>query len=156
MQKNGFMLFGKQNLYFLITPAPLPLSLKPSNIYPTMHGGEEIFKYKQCLILRTDLKMSCGKMCAQAAHASIGAFEKASLADKKEWMREGQKKVALKAPDERTLYMLKAQAELLGVPCSLIIDAGMTEIPAGSVTALGIGPAKREIMDKITADLKLL
>jgi PTH2 family peptidyl-tRNA hydrolase len=52
--------------------------------------------------------------------------------------------------------MLKAQAELLGVPCSLIIDAGMTEIPAGSVTALGIGPAKRDIMDKITADLKLL
>ncbi|HJJ85439.1 MAG TPA: peptidyl-tRNA hydrolase, partial [Methanocorpusculum sp.] len=31
-----------------------------------MHGGEEIFKYKQCIILRTDLKMSCGKMCAQA------------------------------------------------------------------------------------------
>ncbi|HJJ31131.1 MAG TPA: peptidyl-tRNA hydrolase Pth2 [Methanocorpusculum sp.] len=121
-----------------------------------MHGGEEIFKYKQCLVLRTDLKMSCGKMCAQAAHASVGAYEKASLADKKEWMREGQKKVALKAPDERTLYMLKAQAELQGIPCSLIIDAGMTEIPAGSVTALGLGPAKRELMDKVTAELKLL
>ncbi|MDO5843864.1 MAG: peptidyl-tRNA hydrolase Pth2 [Methanocorpusculum sp.] len=121
-----------------------------------MHGGEEIFKYKQCLVLRTDLKMSCGKMCAQAAHASIGAFEKASLNDKKEWMREGQKKVALKAPDEMTIYKLKAQAELIGVPCSMIIDAGMTEIPAGSVTALGIGPAKREIMDKITSELKLL
>ncbi|HJJ69054.1 MAG TPA: peptidyl-tRNA hydrolase, partial [Methanocorpusculum sp.] len=33
---------------------------------------------------------------------------------------------------------------------------GMTEIPAGSVTAFGSGPAKRDIMDKITADLKLL
>jgi len=121
-----------------------------------MHGGEEIFKYKQCLVLRTDLKMSCGKMCAQAAHASISSFEKTSLADKKEWMREGMKKVALKAPDEMTLYKLKAQAELIGVPCALIIDAGMTEIAPGSVTALGIGPAKRETMDKITADLKLL
>ena len=69
---------------------------------------------------------------------------------------QNKEKSALKAPDERTLYVLKAQAELLGVPCSLIIDAGMTEIPAGSVTALGIGPAKRDIMDKITADLKLL
>ena len=145
----GFSSAGAKNL-------PLLLSDRPANIIPHMHGGEEIFKYKQCIILRTDLKMSCGKMCAQAAHASIGAFEKTSLADKKEWMREGQKKVALKAPDERTLYVLKAQAELLGVPCSLIIDAGMTEIPAGSVTALGIGPAKRDIMDKITADLKLL
>jgi len=121
-----------------------------------MHGGEDIFKYKQCLVLRTDLKMSCGKMCAQAAHASIGSYLRASAADQKEWFREGQKKVALKAPDEQTLYKLKAQAELIGVPCSLIIDAGMTEIPAGSVTALGIGPAKRETMDKITAELKLL
>ncbi|HJJ46995.1 MAG TPA: peptidyl-tRNA hydrolase Pth2 [Methanocorpusculum sp.] len=121
-----------------------------------MHGGEELFKYKQCLVLRTDLKMSCGKMCAQAAHASIGAFQKASLAVQKEWMREGQKKVALKASDDNMLYILKAQAELIGVPCALIIDAGMTEIPAGSVTALGIGPAKRETMDKITSELQLL
>ncbi len=121
-----------------------------------MHGGEEIFKYKQCLVLRSDLKMSCGKMCAQAAHASLGSYEKTSLVDRKEWGRDGQKKVALKAPDVETLYRLKAQAELIGVPCSLIIDAGMTEVPPGTVTALGIGPAKRETMDKITAELKLL
>lgn len=94
-----------------------------------MTGGEEVFKYKQCLILRSDLKLSCGKMCAQAAHASIGAYEKASLADKKEWLREGQKKVALKASGERALYELKFAAEMAGVPASLIIDAGYTEIP---------------------------
>lgn len=121
-----------------------------------MHGGEEIFKYKQCLILRTDIKMSCGKMCAQAAHASIGAYEKASASDRKEWMREGQKKVALKAPDEMTLFKLKAAAELEGISSSLITDAGHTEVEPGTITALGLGPAKREIMDKITSELKLL
>ena len=40
---------------------PLLLSDRPANIIPHMHGGEEIFKYKQCIILRTDLKMSCGQ-----------------------------------------------------------------------------------------------
>ena len=107
-----------------------------------MTGGEYVFKYKQCLILRTDLKLSCGKMCAQAAHASICAYEKTSLLDKKAWMLEGQKKVALKAHGERVLYELKAIAEIQGLPVSLIIDAGYTEIPPGTVTALGIGPAK--------------
>ena len=121
-----------------------------------MTGGEDVFKYKQCLILRTDLKLSCGKMCAQAAHASIGAFEKASLLDKKAWMREGQKKVALKAQGERALYELKSTAEIQGLPVSLIIDAGYTEIPPGTVTALGIGPAKAELIDKVTGGLPLL
>ena len=100
-----------------------------------MTGGEDVFKYKQCLILRTDLKLSCGK---------------------KAWMREGQKKVALKAPSERALYELKATAEIQGLPVSLIIDAGYTEIPPGTVTALGIGPAKAELIDKVTGNLPLL
>lgn len=121
-----------------------------------MKGGEEEFKYKQCLVLRSDLKLSCGKMCAQAAHASIGAYEKASLVNKKEWLREGQKKVALKAQSEKVLYELKVVAEMQGVPVSLIIDAGYTEIPPGTVTALGIGPAKAELINKITGHLPLL
>jgi PTH2 family peptidyl-tRNA hydrolase len=121
-----------------------------------MTGGEDVFKYKQCLIIRADLKLSCGKMCAQAAHASIGAYENASLHDKKTWMREGQKKVALKAQCELMLYELKTTAEIQGIPVSLIVDAGYTEIPPGTVTALGIGPAKAELIDKITGDLPLL
>jgi PTH2 family peptidyl-tRNA hydrolase len=114
------------------------------------------FRYKQCLIIRNDVKMSCGKRCAQAAHASIGAYNNADKSLQKSWLSEGQKKVVLRANDERTLYELKVIAERVGISSSLIQDAGMTEIPPGTITALGLGPAKSEDLDKITGNLSLL
>jgi PTH2 family peptidyl-tRNA hydrolase len=114
------------------------------------------FRYKQCLIIRNDVKMSCGKRCAQAAHASIGAYNNADKNLQKAWLLDGQKKVVLKADDERTLYELKVIAERAGVSSSLIQDAGMTEIPPGTITALGLGPARTEDLDKITGTLTLL
>jgi PTH2 family peptidyl-tRNA hydrolase len=117
---------------------------------------EPVFRYKQCLIVRNDVKMSCGKKCAQAAHASIGAFESADKALRRAWQVEGQKKVVLKADSERTLYEIKVIAERSGISASLVQDAGMTEIPPGTITALGLGPAKSEDLDKITGTLSLL
>ena len=122
----------------------------------TMTRSEPDFRYKQCLIIRNDVKMSCGKRCAQAAHASIGAYNNADKSLQKAWLSEGQKKVVLKANDERTLYELKVIAERAGVSSSLIQDAGMTEIPPGTITALGLGPARTEDLDKITGTLTLL
>jgi len=119
-------------------------------------GHEPNFRYKQCLILRNDVKMSCGKKCAQAAHASIGAFESADKTLRKAWQTEGQKKVVLKADSERTLFEIKVLAERAGISTSLIQDAGMTEIPPGTITALGLGPAKSEELDRITGTLSLL
>ncbi len=117
---------------------------------------EPVFAYKQCLVIRTDIAMSCGKRCAQAAHASIGAFEHADKSVKKAWLSEGQKKVVLKAQNERMLHELKVFAERAGISSSLIQDAGMTEIPPGTITALGLGPAKSEELDRITGNLPLL
>jgi PTH2 family peptidyl-tRNA hydrolase len=121
-----------------------------------MPKPEPDFRYKQCLIIRNDVKMSCGKRCAQAAHASIGAFNTADKALQKAWFSEGQKKVVLRANDERTLYELKVIAERAGISSSLIQDAGLTEIPPGTITALGLGPARTEDLDKITGNLTLL
>lgn len=117
---------------------------------------EPDFRYKQCLIIRNDVKMSCGKRCAQAAHASIGAYNNADKGIQKAWFLEGQKKVVLKAHDERTLFELKVIAERAGISSSLIQDAGLTEIPPGTITALGLGPARTEDLDKITGNLTLL
>ena len=122
----------------------------------TIHKTEPYFRYKQCLVIRNDIKMSCGKRCAQAAHASIGAYNNADKHLRKAWLSEGQKKVVLKVNDERTLYEIKVFAERAGISSSLIQDAGMTEIPPGTITALGLGPAKSEDLDKITGTLSLL
>lgn len=100
--------------------------------------------------------MSCGKKCAQAGHAAIGAYERSDASSRKAWMSEGQKKVVLKANDERTLFELKSLAEAAGIGAVLIQDAGMTEIPPGTITALGLGPAKTEALDKLTGNLSLL
>lgn len=119
-------------------------------------AGQPVFTYKQCLIIRADIRMSCGKRCAQAAHASLGAYERADRTKRAAWLAEGQKKVVLKAADERTLHELKVFADRAGIPCSLVHDAGLTEIPPGTVTALGLGPAKNEDLDRITGSLPLL
>jgi len=118
-----------------------------------------VFNYKQAIIIRADLRMSKGKVASQAAHAAVSAAEKCRKIKPewfKAWIEEGQKKVVLKGRDEEELRKLLQEAEALGLPTALIEDAGLTEIPPGTVTALGIGPAPSDIIDKITGKLKLL
>ena len=110
--------------------------------------------YKQVLILRADLKMGKGKLVAQGAHASLHAFEKTPADVRKEWESHGSKKVVAKVASEQELLALYEAAR--GLPRALIRDAGLTQIPHGTVTAVGIGPAPEHVVDKITAHLKLL
>jgi PTH2 family peptidyl-tRNA hydrolase len=118
--------------------------------------SEREFEYKQCLIIRTDIKMSQGKRCAQLAHAAISAYDACGTILRKKWLSEGQKKVVLKANDLRTLYELKSLAQTAGISASLIQDAGLTEIPPGTITALGLGPAPCTELDRLTGDMSLL
>ena len=114
------------------------------------------FRWKQCLVIRGDIRMSCGKISAQAAHAAVAAFQRCDRETRERWLSEGQKKVVLKVKDERTLLELKTIADARGIAAALIQDAGLTEIPPGTTTALGLGPARTEEMDRITSDLPLL
>ncbi|MCD6341800.1 MAG: peptidyl-tRNA hydrolase [Thaumarchaeota archaeon] len=117
------------------------------------------FKYKQAIIIRTDLKMSSGKIATQTAHAAISAAEECRKLRPewfKAWLNEGQKKVVLRGAGEGELRMLFEEARALGLPASLIEDAGLTEVPPGTITALGIGPAPSDVIDKVTGRLKLL
>ncbi|MBN1455645.1 MAG: peptidyl-tRNA hydrolase [Methanomicrobia archaeon] len=113
-------------------------------------------EYKQCIVLRADLKLSKGKAAVQAAHAAILSYERAPLHDRRIWKEQGQKKVALKVPSLPALYRVRDDAERAGLPCAIVEDAGLTEIPPGTVTALGIGPARADELDTLTQRLALL
>ncbi|MFW9958111.1 MAG: peptidyl-tRNA hydrolase Pth2 [Candidatus Odinarchaeota archaeon] len=117
------------------------------------------FQYKQVIAVRTDLAMSRGKIAVQVAHGALSASENARVSQQeiwRAWYREGQKKVAVKVSSEEELLELRRQAINHRLPHALIRDAGMTELPPGTITVLGIGPARAEVMDKVTGDLKLL
>jgi len=117
------------------------------------------FQYKQVIAVRTDLGMSRGKIAVQVAHGSLSASENARVSQQevwRAWYREGQKKVAVKVSSVEELLELRRMAINHRLPHALIRDAGMTELPPGTITVLGIGPAKAEVIDKVTGDLKLL
>ncbi|MEM3519619.1 MAG: peptidyl-tRNA hydrolase Pth2 [Candidatus Hadarchaeales archaeon] len=118
-----------------------------------------MFRYKQAIVVREDLGMSPGKLAAQVAHGAVAAAEKTRRENPewfKGWLREGQKKVVLAAKNEKELRKLWAEASERGISCELIEDAGLTELPPGTVTVVGIGPAPSEKVDEITGKLPLL
>ncbi len=107
-------------------------------------------------MVRTDLKLGKGKLAAQVAHASVESFLKAPQESQKKWCDEQQKKIVLKVEGEKDLIDTFERAKRARLPCTLVQDAGLTQIPPGTKTAVGIGPAEEEKIDRITGELSLL
>jgi peptidyl-tRNA hydrolase, PTH2 family len=119
----------------------------------------EGFVYKQALIVRLDLKMGRGKIAVQCAHAAVSSANEARARFPewwKHWMDEGQAKVALKVPDLEAILRLEMEARAKRLPHYLVEDRGLTQVPLGTVTCLGIGPAPSHLLDSLTGDLSLL
>ncbi len=117
-------------------------------------GGE----FKMILVVRNDLKMGKGKVAAQCSHAAVSAYKQVHRRNPellKQWEYCGQPKVVVKAPDEEALIDLLSRAKEVGLPVSLIQDAGRTQIAPGSRTVLGVGPGPADLVDRVTGDLKL-
>lgn len=113
---------------------------------------------KMVILARKDLDLSKGKLAAQAGHAAVECVLKAQRYAKQEladWLDGGAMKAVLKVPNEAAFYELKQAAERAGLTTALIKDAGHTEIPAGTVTVLGIGPGPAAAVDKVTGHLSL-
>ena len=110
------------------------------------------------LIVRTDLKLSAGKIVAQTGHAAVEVALKAKRNEADllaRWRNEGARKIALKVPDEDTLKRLFGEATEAGLVAYLVKDAGHTEIPPGTLTVVGIlGP--RRAVDALVGELSLL
>jgi len=102
-----------------------------------------------------------GKIAAQCSHATLACYKTFLRDDSnspilRRWERQGQAKIALQVNSEADLEMLQAKAMSLGIVAEVIADAGRTQIPSGSYTVLGIGPAPKSVIDSVTGHLKLL
>lgn len=112
--------------------------------------------FKQVILARHDLKLSKGKLAVQVAHASVECVLKSQKNKVDAWRNEGMKKVVLKVKDLEELHKFIQQANNEGLITALITDAGLTELPAGTTTCLGIGPDAEEKIDKVSGKLKLV
>lgn len=136
---------------------------------------------KQIIVIRKDLNMRKGKMCAQAAHAAMkvlldrmevrefakeskmwdgcyvwhtAVFESEPL---HRWLKGMFTKVVVSVDSEEELLDLKEKAEKAGILCALVTDAGKTEFHGKRTnTALAIGPEWDSKLEPITGNLKLL
>lgn len=116
-------------------------------------------KIKQVIVVRSDLKMSRGKVAAQVAHAAVSAAENSRIHFPnwwRAWLVQGQKKVVLRVEGGDELIKIFSVARQSNLPVSLIADRGLTELRPGTLTCIGIGPAPERLIDRVTGKLPLL
>ena len=109
---------------------------------------------KQVIVIRKDLKLKRGKLAAQVAHAAILSSKKSRF--KEEWEEQGQKKIVVECENPEELFSLYQKALAEKLPAAIVEDAGLTQIPKGTKTCIGIGPGPEEKIDKITGKLRLV
>ncbi|ORX43768.1 PTH2-domain-containing protein [Piromyces finnis] len=106
------------------------------------------------LIVRMDLKMTKGKATAQCCHAAVALNSIVNEDILNQWKNNGQPKYILKCQSQEDLHNIAKEARKSNIQAYIIRDAGRTQIPSGSETVLGIGPAKKSIIDEITKGLQ--
>ncbi len=109
--------------------------------------------------MRLDLKIGRGKIAVQCAHAAVSAAEEARARFPewwKRWIDEGQAKIAVKVPDLEAILRLEREAKAKRLPHHIVEDRGLTQVPPGTITCLGIGPAPSPLLDSLTGRLPLL
>jgi peptidyl-tRNA hydrolase, PTH2 family len=115
--------------------------------------------YKMVLVIRGELRLTSGKAAVQVAHAAVllaveGTRKKSATFQS--WWDQGQKKIAVVAQTLDEMEGLAQGARRAGLPFVWVEDAGFTEVPPGTRTCLGLGPARSDKIDPLTRDLPLL
>jgi peptidyl-tRNA hydrolase, PTH2 family len=109
--------------------------------------------------VRGELRLTAGKAAVQVAHAAVLLARRAESQDPREfgvWWAGGQRKIALTVPTLSELEALERKARSVGLAVAWVEDAGLTEVPPGTRTCLGLGPAPDSELDPVTGHLALL
>jgi len=123
---------------------------------------------KQTIVMRKDLNMRKGKMCAQASHSSMKVFFDRMIKsdngydcsfthEMEEWKNGAFTKIVLGCDSIDDIYDLQKKASSLNIPNAVIVDNGTTEfggIP--TVTCIAVGPGPAEIVESLTSKYTLL
>jgi len=124
---------------------------------------------KQVIVIRKDLNMRKGKMCAQCSHAAMQFLIDANdykdmstlkiklTQDEAAWFAGSRTKVVCFVDSENAMKDLLFHAELMGITAHAIIDEGRTEFKGvPTMTCAAFGPWKSSELNKLTGKLKLL
>ncbi|WP_400256320.1 aminoacyl-tRNA hydrolase [Candidatus Methanomassiliicoccus intestinalis] len=142
--------------------------------------NRKVYRSKQMIVVRKDLKMRKGKIAAQAGHACVTAvllaLEKENrLGEIKsvggnivltpsdrpstplsDWFNYGVAKICVSVDSEEELLEIDRKAKEAGLISALILDAGHTEFNGvPTYTCLALEPESSEKVDPITGDLPL-
>jgi len=103
--------------------------------------------YRAILFVRKDLKMRIGKIAAQCGHASLGLFLKVSkhMPDIAESWKINFPHSIYYIDNEEEMIQKEEMSREIDLHTVTIHDAGRTQIAAGSVTVLAVGPVHKEI-----------
>lgn len=118
-------------------------------------GGD----HKIVVVVRGELRLTAGKAAVQVAHAAVLLARRAETHDPKEfdvWWSGGQRKIAVQTQSLAELEEVERRARAAGISSVWVEDAGFTEVPPGTRTCLGLGPAPDALLDPITGGLALL
>eukprot|EP00640_Fibrocapsa_japonica_P007902 CAMPEP_0113934314 /NCGR_PEP_ID=MMETSP1339-20121228/1648_1 /TAXON_ID=94617 /ORGANISM="Fibrocapsa japonica" /LENGTH=150 /DNA_ID=CAMNT_0000936061 /DNA_START=139 /DNA_END=591 /DNA_ORIENTATION=+ /assembly_acc=CAM_ASM_000762 len=116
-------------------------------------------KSKLVLCVNMALKMGKGKIAAQCGHATLGAYRRAQKKcpnSLRGWATYGQAKICVKVPTAEEMFEIAEKAAKAGLNAYLVMDAGRTQIAAGSRTVLALGPAPVSSFEGITDHLSLM
>ena len=124
-----------------------------------MESWQREEEVKMVLVVNTELGMGKGKVAAQCGHAAVACF-KAALVEEPQlvaaWERTGQTKVVVRGGGEESLLAVSKAGRQAGMVVAEVRDAGRSQVEAGSLTLVGLGPANNLLIDKVAGKLKLL
>ena len=72
-----------------------------------------------------------------------------------DWQSEGEKVVLLEAENDEMMMNLSSLASEIGLVTHECRDAGRTEVDAGALTVLAIGPDIEDLINAVTGFLTL-